>query len=156
MKILKGQLKETRYAWPTVKLNKGDQCPLETTQETIFSENEVTYMSDKLGLHKITNVDPNDFAISLHCTYIPCISPDRMLANKNSVHTPKRIRIWLQHIQRTYGTAQSSEDVSNLLGVWKTNQIIGVLYEFLDVLAFHCCSSSKGRFAFGDQICLVI
>lgn len=66
MKILKGQLKETRYAWPTVELNKGDSCPLGITKETIFSENEVTYMSDKLGLHKITNVDPDAFAISLH------------------------------------------------------------------------------------------
>jgi cysteine dioxygenase len=67
MKILKGQLTETRYHWPTVELNKGEQRPLDIEKETVYAENEVTYMSDKLGLHKISNKDPHDYAVSLHC-----------------------------------------------------------------------------------------
>ncbi|EZF69750.1 hypothetical protein H105_07876 [Trichophyton soudanense CBS 452.61] len=67
MKILHGSLKEHRYDWPEQdKINNGEACPLTVTKGTILRENEVAYMSDKLGLHKISNPDPNDFAISLH------------------------------------------------------------------------------------------
>jgi cysteine dioxygenase len=66
MKILKGQLKETRYHWPTIELNNCVQRPLEIEQETTYSTDEVTYMSDKLGLHKISNPSSDDFAVSLH------------------------------------------------------------------------------------------
>ncbi|KAF2183222.1 cysteine dioxygenase type I [Zopfia rhizophila CBS 207.26] len=66
MKILKGQLKETLYSWPTVQLNNDEECPLKVKKETIYHENEVTYMSDKLGLHKISNPDPKEVAVSLH------------------------------------------------------------------------------------------
>ncbi|MCJ1439911.1 MAG: Cysteine dioxygenase [Stictis urceolatum] len=62
MKILKGSLKETRYAWP----EDSGSSPLSITQETVFGENEVTYMADELGLHKVSNPDPNNDAVSLH------------------------------------------------------------------------------------------
>ncbi|KAK2736143.1 Cysteine dioxygenase [Myotisia sp. PD_48] len=67
MKILRGSLKESRYDWPQEeKLRNGEPSPLKATRETIYQENEVTYMSDKLGLHKISNPNPEEFAISLH------------------------------------------------------------------------------------------
>lgn len=69
MKILKGELKETRYSWPTVQLNNSEHHPLQIERETIYAENEVTYMSDKLGLHKISNLSTKDFAVSLHCKF---------------------------------------------------------------------------------------
>lgn len=62
MKILKGTLTETRYAWP----NTTKPAPMKTTQCTTFGQNEVTYMADTLGLHKISNPDPKEFAVSLH------------------------------------------------------------------------------------------
>ncbi|CEJ54284.1 Putative Cysteine dioxygenase [Penicillium brasilianum] len=67
MKILKGKLKETLYSWPDKKkIEQGETSPPQVTRETVFEENQVTYMSDKLGLHRISNPDPDDFAISLH------------------------------------------------------------------------------------------
>ncbi|KAJ5444168.1 uncharacterized protein N7458_008040 [Penicillium daleae] len=67
MKILKGKLKETLYSWPDKKkIERGETSPPQVTRETVFEENQVTYMSDKLGLHRISNPDPDDFAISLH------------------------------------------------------------------------------------------
>ncbi|KAJ5938817.1 hypothetical protein N7466_001951 [Penicillium verhagenii] len=67
MKILKGTLKETLYSWPDQeKIKHGESAPPQITRKTTFGENEVTYMSDKLGLHRISNPDPNNFAISLH------------------------------------------------------------------------------------------
>ncbi|OKL60606.1 Cysteine dioxygenase [Talaromyces atroroseus] len=68
MKILKGSLKETLYSWPEKddQTPSGQESPLQITKETIYNENQVTYMSDKLGLHRISNMDPNNYAISLH------------------------------------------------------------------------------------------
>ncbi|PGH08365.1 cysteine dioxygenase [Blastomyces parvus] len=67
MKVLKGSLRETQYAWPEKdKVQKGEPSPLTVTKDTVYKENQVTYMSDKLGLHKISNPDPDNFAISLH------------------------------------------------------------------------------------------
>ncbi|KAK2767478.1 Cysteine dioxygenase [Arachnomyces sp. PD_36] len=67
MKVLKGSLQETRYAWPeNSKVRNGEPQTLKNLKETVYHENEVTYMSDKLGLHKISNPDPESFAVSLH------------------------------------------------------------------------------------------
>ncbi|CAL5867300.1 uncharacterized protein PFLUO_LOCUS1515 [Penicillium psychrofluorescens] len=65
--ILKGKLQETLYSWPDKeKIEHGQTSPPQITKETNFGENQVTYMSDKLGLHRISNPDPDNFAISLH------------------------------------------------------------------------------------------
>jgi cysteine dioxygenase len=66
MKILKGSLVETRYAWPTVDLNNSADRPLQTLSEKTYKADQVTYMSDKLGLHRISNPDKDGFAVSLH------------------------------------------------------------------------------------------
>ncbi|KAL4752307.1 hypothetical protein BDW72DRAFT_171538 [Aspergillus terricola var. indicus] len=67
MKVLKGTLQETLYTWPDQdKVQHGQSSPPEVTKVTTYGENQVTYMSDKLGLHKIHNPDPNEAAISLH------------------------------------------------------------------------------------------
>ncbi|EGC41046.1 cysteine dioxygenase [Histoplasma capsulatum var. duboisii H88] len=67
MKVLKGSLRETLYGWPeSDKVQKGEPSPLTVTRDKVYKEGQVTYMSDKLGLHKISNPDPTNFAISLH------------------------------------------------------------------------------------------
>ncbi|KAE9984884.1 hypothetical protein BLS_000967 [Venturia inaequalis] len=68
MKVLKGSLKETLYAWPDQSLIKqGISAPPAVMKETIYNANEVAYMSDTVGLHRISNPNPNEFAVSLHC-----------------------------------------------------------------------------------------
>ncbi|ODV92572.1 hypothetical protein CANCADRAFT_1161 [Tortispora caseinolytica NRRL Y-17796] len=62
MKVLKGSLTEKRYAFPA----NTDPNPLEMTKVTPFGVNQVAYISDTIGLHKIHNEDPADFAVSLH------------------------------------------------------------------------------------------
>ncbi|KAJ6119497.1 hypothetical protein N7523_003777 [Penicillium sp. IBT 18751x] len=67
MKILKGKLQETLYSWPDrQEIGSGRSSPPQVIRQTVYGENQVTYMSDKLGLHKIFNPDPDEFAISLH------------------------------------------------------------------------------------------
>ena len=93
MKILKGTLKETLYSWPcqhedneascasVTQQSEGD-CPsaehtcsagpnlepaaLHIQRDTAYKQDQVTYMSDKLGLHRITNPSDSEVAVSLH------------------------------------------------------------------------------------------
>jgi cysteine dioxygenase len=65
MKILKGNLTETVYEKP----EDGD-CgvhPLEAKTETTYLPDEVAYISDQIGLHRVSNPDPDQLAMSLHC-----------------------------------------------------------------------------------------
>lgn len=69
MKLLKGSLKETLYNKPHLcdaSEPAGTTTPPRVVGETIYTENQVTYISDQLGLHKIANVSDTDVAVSLH------------------------------------------------------------------------------------------
>ncbi|EPE30201.1 RmlC-like cupin [Glarea lozoyensis ATCC 20868] len=61
MKVLKGKLLETRYEFP----QKAGE-PMSVIKETPFEVDQVTYMADELGLHKIWNPDGEEVAVSLH------------------------------------------------------------------------------------------
>lgn len=78
MKILYGSLTETRYAFPDENTEQG---PMTVLSEKTYKENEVTYMADELGLHRVTNRG-SDFAVSLHRTSpSPSPSPPRRLSH---------------------------------------------------------------------------
>ncbi|CAK7202962.1 hypothetical protein SEUCBS139899_005689 [Sporothrix eucalyptigena] len=64
MKILRGDLTETRYAFPE-ETTDGTPHPMTITSEKTYHENAVAYMADELGVHKISNKG-SDFAVSLH------------------------------------------------------------------------------------------
>jgi cysteine dioxygenase len=65
MKVLKGRLTETRFATPTDE-DIQNKRPMTKIRETTYSENQVTYMADTLGTHRISNPDPTEYAVSLH------------------------------------------------------------------------------------------
>lgn len=62
MKLLKGSLRETLYTSPDMS---SDKIP-HPFKETVYEENQVTYISDRIGLHKIENVSDTEGAVSLH------------------------------------------------------------------------------------------
>lgn len=62
MKMLKGNLRETLYSSPDTN-NDAIPHPL---KETLYTRDQVTYISDKIGLHKIENASDTETAISLH------------------------------------------------------------------------------------------
>ncbi|TVY75980.1 Cysteine dioxygenase [Lachnellula suecica] len=63
MKILKGSLVESRFAIPE---RPGEQGPLEQTSRKEFKLNQVSYMTDRLGLHSVSNPHITEHAVSLH------------------------------------------------------------------------------------------
>ncbi|KAI0183397.1 cysteine dioxygenase [Xylaria flabelliformis] len=61
MRILHGDLTETRYDFPDGDKEK----PMEMKSERVHKEGTVAYMADELGLHRVSNPG-SDFAVSLH------------------------------------------------------------------------------------------
>ncbi|KAK5657770.1 hypothetical protein OQA88_2843 [Cercophora sp. LCS_1] len=61
MKILHGNLTETRYTFP----ESDNEAPMKVISEKVYKENEVAYMADELGVHRVWN-QGSDFAVSLH------------------------------------------------------------------------------------------
>jgi len=83
MKILSGRLQETLYDWPEGAMpmvpqpaTKEDLVPkrrpseherqMVVKRETTLERDDVTYISDALGLHRIGNPSDTDVAVSLH------------------------------------------------------------------------------------------
>ncbi|KAL6860182.1 hypothetical protein ACO1O0_004208 [Amphichorda felina] len=62
MKILRGNLTETRFEFPESEEGEG---PMTVIAKKTYKENQVAYMADELGLHRVTN-EGSDFAVSLH------------------------------------------------------------------------------------------
>ncbi|XP_018570723.1 cysteine dioxygenase type 1 [Anoplophora glabripennis] len=61
MKMLQGSLEEIRFAWP-----EKPNGELKETERNRLNINEVTYINDSIGLHRVENVSSIDTAISLH------------------------------------------------------------------------------------------
>jgi cysteine dioxygenase len=85
MKVLKGTLKETRFDFP-----RNNATPPVIIKETTYKEGQVTYMADELGLHKISNPDPENVAVSLHRESSRLFIWDPLLINRISLHTTER------------------------------------------------------------------
>jgi predicted metal-dependent enzyme (double-stranded beta helix superfamily) len=62
MKILRGEVTETRYDYP---VTDGEETPMSVISERTHKQGEVAYMADELGVHKVWNKG-SDFAVSLH------------------------------------------------------------------------------------------
>ena len=56
--------------------------------ERVHKENDVAYMSDDLGVHRMSNAG-SDFAVSLHCRFCPVMGSERVLTR--SQYTRRRM-----------------------------------------------------------------
>lgn len=64
VKVLGGGIRETRYFWPHEKLT--EEGKMFEKERTNCKVNDVTYMSDELGLHRVENPSHSTKAVSLH------------------------------------------------------------------------------------------
>lgn len=64
VKVLDGGLREVRYHWPEEKTTEDGGMAEMSRMEA--KKNDVTYMSDELGLHRVENVSHTNKAVSLH------------------------------------------------------------------------------------------
>lgn len=111
MKILAGQLVETKFAWPTSTLTSSGvdsdgekdttvlEEPMVQTGCHVYEKEMVAYINDSLGLHRVENVSHSDKAVSLHL-YSPafdeCLTFDQRTGHKNTA----KITFWSKYGQR--------------------------------------------------------
>ncbi|PAV60014.1 hypothetical protein WR25_18059 [Diploscapter pachys] len=93
VKMLQGELLETRFAFP----ENDDQIePLKMIEESRFGINEVSYMSDKLGLHRMENPSHSESAVSLH-VYCPGYEECHLFDQRTSQKHKSRVTFWSKY-----------------------------------------------------------
>ncbi|KAL3096917.1 hypothetical protein niasHS_002633 [Heterodera schachtii] len=113
VKVLDGQLLETRFAWPKKEKEEKEEeedekkkkeeeeeeeeeeGPMRATGTELFKTNGVSYISDKIGLHRMENPSHVDPTVTLHL-YIPpysqCYSFDQRTGRKQQNTSLKMFR----------------------------------------------------------------
>ncbi|CAG9764437.1 unnamed protein product [Ceutorhynchus assimilis] len=88
MKMLQGSLEEIRFAWP-----EKEESELGEIGRTRLNLNEVCYINDSLGLHRVENVSSYDTAISLHL-YCPPYDRCTVFNQKNGKKTSSTVTFY--------------------------------------------------------------
>jgi hypothetical protein len=143
MKILRGNLTETRYNFP----KGGDEpaAPMEVISEKTYTEDSVAYMADELGVHRIWNKG-SDFAVSLHRRFLNKRRYKRRVnhgADKtNSVHPAQRSKRGMQHLRPEDGEEEPREQVWLLLRLWTVAEGVAACCRKKDEHGLRPCDDS--------------
>jgi len=97
MKVMEGDLKETLFAWPE---SGEEEKPLEVKNINNYKKDEVTYISDEIGLHRVENTSHSNVAASLHL-YSPPFKACQTFDERTG-HTRKcKVTFWSKYGVRT-------------------------------------------------------
>ncbi|XP_060823519.1 cysteine dioxygenase type 1 [Bombus pascuorum] len=93
MKILQGELFETRYAWPTQR-EKPEE--LQELEKNTLGLNQICYINDSLGLHRVENPSTVNPAISLHL-YSPPFSSCSVFNKQTGQKSSCKVTFWSKY-----------------------------------------------------------
>ncbi|XP_076632542.1 cysteine dioxygenase type 1 [Colletes latitarsis] len=99
MKILQGELCETRYAWPVKYENNKENDEPEELKELVRNTvglNEICYINDSLGLHRVENPSAVNPAVSLHL-YSPPFSSCSVFNKQTGQRTSSNVTFWSKY-----------------------------------------------------------
>ncbi|XP_063977791.1 cysteine dioxygenase type 1 [Diachasmimorpha longicaudata] len=100
MKILQGELRETRYAWPSTEFT---DCPggqeLQEIEKNVLHLNDICYINDSMGLHRVENPSAINPAVSLHL-YSPPFSTCSIFNQKTGQRMPSKVTFWSKYGER--------------------------------------------------------
>uniref|UniRef100_T1PG29 Cysteine dioxygenase n=1 Tax=Musca domestica TaxID=7370 RepID=T1PG29_MUSDO len=111
MKMLKGELTETRFTWPenTTAEDHLDTIPegeefeyhdaLQVIGQRTMGLNDVAYINDNLGLHRVENPSHSDTAISLHL-YCPPFDTCSMFEKTTGKRLKCNVTFWSKYGQK--------------------------------------------------------
>lgn len=84
VKVLDGQITETMYAWPE---QDEYEEPMRVLKRTPVKVDDVTYINDALGLHRMENTSHTETTVTLH-VYVPayqeCLTFDERSGHRNT------------------------------------------------------------------------
>lgn len=101
MKILQGKLCETRYAWPTNEASKTEDGTeeLKELERNTLDTNEICYINDSQGLHRVENPSAMNPAVSLHL-YSPPFSSCSVFNKQTGQKTTCKVTFWSKYGER--------------------------------------------------------
>ncbi|XP_062597517.1 cysteine dioxygenase type 1-like [Saccostrea cucullata] len=97
MKVLDGNAQEELFDWPS---ESEDMVSMSSKGKNLYKRDEVAYISDDIGLHRVENPSHSDTAVTLHLYSPPfseCQSFDERTGNANKV----QVTFWSQYGKRT-------------------------------------------------------
>jgi len=96
MKMLDGKLTELRYDWPSESQENETLVPC---AKAILDHNDVCYINDSLGLHRVENSSHTDPAVSLHL-YCPPFDACSMFDQRTGHRTKCPVTFWTKYGER--------------------------------------------------------
>jgi len=100
MKVIDGQVQETLYGWPVEGV---ENEKIKMLRKNVYGMNQVAYINDNIGLHRVENPSHTNPAVSLHLYSPPfqtCSSFDERTGRKRSC----KVTFWSKFGVRTpYG-----------------------------------------------------
>eukprot|EP01097_Dermamoeba_algensis_P009853 TRINITY_DN7086_c0_g1_i1.p1 TRINITY_DN7086_c0_g1~~TRINITY_DN7086_c0_g1_i1.p1 ORF type:complete len:713 (-),score=146.63 TRINITY_DN7086_c0_g1_i1:124-1977(-) len=139
VKMLEGELTETRY-------NLDADGNVTVKSKTKMTSEDIAYIDDTLGLHKMENEDPNNVAISLHIyspPYSDCYSFDLRTGMK------KKISLKCVHLQKNHSLIQLQMNKPEQTKLSQVSEIIDAIrtefsgqHSTLSLSSFEASSSS--------------
>ncbi|XP_006609569.1 cysteine dioxygenase type 1 [Apis laboriosa] len=96
MKILQGELCETRYAWPKSNNEMKESEELQELKRNTLGLNEICYINDSLGLHRVENPSTVNPAVSLHL-YSPPFSSCSVFNKQTGQKTSCKVTFWSKY-----------------------------------------------------------
>ncbi|XP_071942706.1 cysteine dioxygenase type 1-like [Antedon mediterranea] len=96
MKVLDGSLRETLYQWPS----ESEKTKMNVIGTTDYTLDQVAYINDTKGIHRIENVSHSERAVSLHL-YSPPIQTCRSFDERTSHSITCKTTFWSKFGERT-------------------------------------------------------
>ncbi|KAK3095441.1 hypothetical protein FSP39_014731 [Pinctada imbricata] len=96
MKVLDGEIQEELFEWPT----GSEETAMKQREKNKYHVNEVAYINDEIGLHRVENPSHSNEAVTLHLYSPPfseCQSFDERTGHCNKV----KVTFWSKYGKRT-------------------------------------------------------
>jgi len=100
VKILQGDLKETMYEWPESKEGEEAEGEMKKKDCNVYHKDQVTYINDTMGLHRMENPSHTDGCISMHL-YSPPFSTCRTFDERTGHKQEVMVTFWSQYGERS-------------------------------------------------------
>lgn len=97
MKILDGSLRETLFAWPSESEKRREMTQIGAND---YDRDQVAYINDSKGLHRVENVSHTDFACSLHL-YSPPFGSCKCFDQRTGKCSTSNVTFWSKFGERT-------------------------------------------------------
>lgn len=97
MKLLQGELTEVRFDWPSTSEETGSE--LRQLETNTLRLNEVAYINDSIGLHRVENRVHTETAVSLHL-YCPPYQKCHMFDQRTGQKSTCPVTFWSKYGER--------------------------------------------------------